>query len=272
MLPYAINHMTTPGLRYDALFALAQRLGCIGVELRNDLARPLFDGDPPAAVRSIAAEHGMRIVGLSQVYPFNSWSDPVRAAVDALIAQAVAVGAETISLIPRNDGQGTAPQERRANLRTALAEILPMLEATDTVALVEPLGFETSSLRSKAETVEEIERVGGASRFKLVHDTFHHHLAGGGPIFAAHTGIVHVSGVVAPGLAIADMRDAHRILVDGADRLDNVGQIAALRGAGYSGPISFEAFSPEVHALTDAEPALRASIDHLERELAAVVG
>jgi 2-keto-myo-inositol isomerase len=114
------------------------------------------------------------------------------------------------------------------------------------VALFEPLGFETSSLRSKAETVESL---GAAGRFKLVHDTFHHHLAGGGPIFPEHTGIVHVSGVVDPALAVSDMRDAHRILLDGRDNLGNAAQIAELRAAGYAGPISFEAFVPEIHAV-----------------------
>jgi 2-keto-myo-inositol isomerase len=272
MLPYAINHMTAPALHHRALFDLARRLGCVGVELRNDLSGPLFDGEPAEAVASAARERGVRIVGLSQVYPFNSWSDAVRAEVEALVSQAKACGAETISLIPRNDGTGTGQEERRANLRAALSEIRPLLEAEDMIALVEPLGFETSSLRFKAETVEVIESLGAAGRFKLVHDTFHHHLAGGGPIFPEHTGIVHVSGVVDPALAVSDMRDAHRILFDGRDRLGNVVQIAELRAAGYAGPISFEAFAPEVHALAEPEPALRASIDHIERAVAAFAG
>jgi 2-keto-myo-inositol isomerase len=269
MLPVAINHMSVPTLRYDALFRLARGLGCVGVELRNDLAHPLFDGDAPEKVVESARVNGLRIVGLSQVYPFNSWSDGVRAEVERLIAQATACGAETISLIPRNDGQGAAAAERKANLETALKGIAPMLEAADMVALVEPLGFETSSLRSKAETVEAIERIGATRRFKLVHDTFHHHIAGGGPLFPEYTGIVHVSGVVDRGLAPADMRDKHRVLVDAADRLGNVDQIRALHQAGYVGPISFEAFAPEIHALADPEPALRRSIDFITNTLAA---
>ncbi len=72
MLPFAINHMTVPTLGYRAIFSLARALGCMGVELRNDLARPLFDGDEAGAVREAAAESGIRIVGLSQVYPFNA--------------------------------------------------------------------------------------------------------------------------------------------------------------------------------------------------------
>lgn len=268
MLPFAINHMSVPALSCDELFVLARRLGCIGVELRNDLGRPLFDGASPESVAAKAKEHGLRIVGLSQVYPFNDWSDDVRAAVRRLIASALACGAESISLIPRNDGWGLGAGERIANLRVALREIAPMLAEAGMLALVEPLGFERSSLRSKSETVDVIESLGVGQHFKLVHDTFHHHLAGGGAFFPAHTGIVHVSGVVDRSLAVSEMRDEDRVLVDADDCLGNVEQVRALRASGYTGPISFEAFSPEVHRLADPESALRRSIAYLDAGVA----
>jgi 2-keto-myo-inositol isomerase len=143
-----------------------------------------------------------------------------------------------------------------------------MLEDHGLVGMVEPLGFEICALRYKAEAVDAIEAVGGKGRFKLVHDTFHHTLAHGGPIFPDHTGIVHISGVVDQAVSVAEMRDPHRVLVTGADRLDNIGQIAALMNAGWSGPCSFEAFSPEVHALAEPAGALRASMDLIKRGIA----
>lgn len=256
-LPFVLNHITAPNLSWRECLALASRLGCVGVEFRNDLARPLFDGEGPEVVAEVARAHGLRIVGLSQVYPFNAWSDDIRARVASLIAVAKACGAETISLIPRNDGQ---PAD---DLRVALREIAPMLAEADLVALVEPLGFERSSLRSKADTVEAFESLGVTRHFKLVHDTFHHHLAGGGEIFPAYTGLVHISGVTDPSLPVTAMRDDHRVLVDADDRLGNCEQIAALRAAGYGGAISFEAFSPEVHVRPDLEDALRRSMDFI---------
>lgn len=268
MLPFVLNHMTVPRLRHDALLDLAKRLGCIGVELRNDLPGPLFGGDAPEQVAAKADEAGLRVVGLSEVYPFNAWSDEVRAKVETLIETAVRCGAETISLIPRNDGQGLGEGERQANLRLALREIKPLLEAHDMVALIEPLGFLTSSLRDKQEAVDAIESLGAGDCYKLVHDTFHHYLAGGGPLFAEYTGIAHVSGVVDPRLATSQMRDEHRILVDDEDRLGNVTQLARLRAAGYGGPVSFEVFSPVVHRLSDPETALAASIAYIENQLA----
>lgn len=267
MVNFTLNHITAPRLHAVQFLDLAQALGCSGVEFRNDLGRPLFDGERPETIRAAAQARGLRIVGLSQVYPFNAWTDAVRREVITLIGLAKACGAETISLIPRNDGHGCAASERGVNLRHALREIAPLLQDAGLVALVEPLGFESSSLRSKAETVGAIEALGVADQFKIVHDTFHHHLAGGGDYFPAHTGIVHISGVVDPELAVNAMRDEHRVLVDEQDRLGNVAQIAALRAQGYAGPLSFEAFSPLIHQRDDIEIALRESMDFITTRL-----
>ena len=72
-----------------------------------------------------------------------------------------------------------------------------------------------------------------------------------------------------PAVAVADMRDGQRVLVDGQDRLGNVAQIAALLAAGFAGPISYEPFAASVHALDDAESALRASMEFITAGLAA---
>ncbi|KAG1648540.1 Diaminopropionate ammonia-lyase [Nymphon striatum] len=47
------------------------------------------------------------------------------------------------------------------------------------------------------------------------------------------------------------MEDEHRVLVDSRDRLGNIDQIKALLKGGYAGPISYECFSPETHAMSD---------------------
>ncbi len=248
MLPMALNHMTVAKAGFSALLDLAQQLGCVGIEVRNDLPLALFDGMTPERAGVAAREKGLRILALAEIKQFNIWSEEKRAEATALMKIATASGAEAVSLIPRNDGQGLGNGERQANLRLALRELKPMLEQHRLTGLVEPLGFESCSVRHKTEAVDAIEAVGGAECFKLVHDTFHHHLAGGGALFPDHTGIVHLSGVTDPALATSEMRDEHRVLVDAKDRLGNIEQIIALMHAGYSGPLSFEAFAPEVHA------------------------
>jgi 2-keto-myo-inositol isomerase len=265
MIHFALNHMTVARLSFRQLVDLSKRLGCIGIEVRNDLPQPLFDGLAPAEAGDHIRANGLRLLAVAEVKRFNDWSDDKAAEALALMKIAKAAGAEAVSLIPRNDNMGMGNGERQANLCVALKALKPMLEDHDLVGMVEPLGFEVCALRYKSEAVEGIEAVGGKGRFKLVHDTFHHTLAHGGPLFPEHTGIVHVSGVVDQEVGISEMRDPHRVLVTPGDRLGNVEQIAALQAAGWNGPVSFEAFSPDIHALPDPAQALRASMDHMAR-------
>ncbi|MEI7601963.1 MAG: TIM barrel protein [Aestuariivirga sp.] len=252
-LSFALNQITAPRLTCREFIELARRLDCSGIELRNDLRdkrlcdRDFFDGDSPESVGALVRENGLRLLGLSEVYAFNRWSEEIRVKVDRLIGEAVASGAESISLIPSNDGRTETDDARLDALRNALSRILPMLEGTDLIALVEPLGFPTSSLRRKSDAIAAIKAVDGDARYKLVHDTFHHHLASEREFFPEWTGIVHISGVVDPSVEVRDMQDEHRILVTGQDRLGNLTQIAALSSAGYRGVYSYECFAPSVH-------------------------
>lgn len=265
-LSFALNHVTAPRLGCREFIQLAQQLGCVGVELRNDLAdkrlceRPFFDGEDPKDVGAFARDNGVRILGLSEVYAFNRWSVDIRTKVERLIGAAVASGAESISLIPSNDGRTEPDEARLDDLRNALARIMTMLEGTKLIALVEPLGFTTSSLRHKGEAIEAIKAVGGEGRYKLVHDTFHHHLAGEREFFPEWTGIVHISGVIDPSLSTAQMQDEHRILVNQQDRLGNLAQMADMNAAGYDGAFSYECFAPSVHQSATLERDLQQSL------------
>ena len=258
----ALNHMTVARMGYAQLLDTAAALGCVGVELRNDLPQPLFDGMDPAQAGEMARAAGLRILALAEVKRFNDWSPTKAAEALALMKIAVACGAEAISLIPRNDNLGMGHGDRQRNLRLALHDLAPMLQDHGLVGLVEPLGFETCALRLKSEAVEAFEAL-NTPCFKLVHDTFHHHLGGDPALFAAHTGMIHISGVTDANVSPAQMTDAHRVLVDSADRLGNLAQIRALQTAGYAGPVSFECFAPQVHALADQARAIAAAFDFI---------
>jgi len=268
MTAFALNHMTVAHLSFRELLDLAAGLGCIGVEVRNDLPQALFDGMTPQDAGALAKSKGLRLLALAEVKRFNDWSDTKAAEALALMQIAQAAGAEAVSLIPRNDNLGMGNGERQAALRIALKVLGPMLEDHGLIGLIEPLGFEICALRFKSEAVDAIESLDAQGRFKLVHDTFHHAIAEEDRLYAGHTGMVHVSGVTDPAVTLAQMQDSHRILVDGADRLGNIRQIADLRAQGYTGPISFEAFAPQVHASTTPLNDLTTSIDFIRIGLA----
>jgi 2-keto-myo-inositol isomerase len=156
---------------------------------------------------------------------------------------------------PVNDvNYAPSAAERREALLGALNGLKPMLTAAGIRGFVEPLGFAECSLRYKEEAIS------GADAFLVVHDTFHHHVAGETKLFPRMTGLVHISGVVDATATVGTMRDPHRVLVGEDDRIANGEQLRASRAGGYEGPASFEPFAASVHASPDLEADLRESI------------
>lgn len=259
---FAINHITAPKLSLEEFFATARELGLTEVEIRNDL--PDIVGTlEPAAVKAAAEKAGVTIISINALYPFNVWSGDLPARAVAMADYAAASGAKALVMCPLNDGTEVSFDD----LVAALTAMKPILEERGLTGFVEPLGFPVSSLRTKAEAIKAIDAAGGGDVYRLVHDTFHHHLAGETVFFPERTGLVHISGVTDPAVSVADMLDAHRVLVDGGDRLENIAQIRTLQAAGYNGPYSFEPFASEVHALKNPAAALKDSIDHISRAL-----
>ena len=259
---FAINHICVPRLSVEQFFGVVRRLGSDKVEIRNDIP-DVVGTVPPEAVRAAATEAGVEILAINALYPFNVWSGDLPGRAERLADYAAACGASALVMCPLNDGTAVS----RDDLVAALRAMAPILRERGLTGLVEPLGFPISSMRTKAEAIAAIEEAEGADVYRIMHDTFHHHLAGETELFADWTGLVHVSGVTDPDIAVDDMLDAHRGLVDEDDRLENIAQLRALEAAGYAGPVSFEPFAEEVHALTDPEVALRDSIDFVASRL-----
>jgi 2-keto-myo-inositol isomerase len=265
---FALNHIVAPRLGLAELCRLAAGLAITRIEIRNDLpGQPVADGTPPEAVAAAAARSGVTIISINALQRFDDWGPAREREARELARYAEAAGARALVLVPTNDGSGRARDDRGTRLQRALRGLRPILADHGLLGLVEPLGFETSSLRFKAEAAEAIEAAGGQS-FRLVHDTFHHALAAEAELVPSLTGLVHISGVNDVTVPRSGMRDLHRGLVDPGDRLDTVGQIAALVAAGYDGPFSFEPFADEVHALSDPRAAIAASMDHIRTRLA----
>jgi 2-keto-myo-inositol isomerase len=261
--------MTVPTMSVDAVLGLASDLGCVGVEFRNDLDRPLFDGMSPETVKDLAANANIRILALAEVKAFNDAPETKTAAALDLMQTALACGAEGVALIPRVADAPVDRADQRAALRRALDVYLPMLTDHNLVGFIEPLGFATSTLRHKDDAAAVLAEMGNPACFKLLHDTFHHHLSGDTQYHAGLTGIVHISGITDPTPTTADMTDAHRVLVDGDDRLGNIDQLQTLYAQGYTGPASYECFAPHVHTIADPAKALAGSISFITAHLTA---
>ena len=259
---FALNHIAAPRLSLPDFFAAARELGVTEVEIRNDLPDVLSDWRPED-VKAEVEKAGVTIVSINALYPFNVWGGDLPARAEAMADYAAACGAKALVMCPLNDG---TPVDFDS-LVGALTAMKTILDTRGLTGLVEPLGFPISSLRTKAEAIRAIEAAGGTGTYKLMHDTFHHHLTGETEFFPEWTGLVHISGVTDPDVSVADMLDAHRVLVDGRDRLENLPQIRALLDAGYDGAFSFEPFAPEVHGVADPKGAVKASMAFVSAQL-----
>lgn len=270
-LRFALNRMAVPRVSFDAFAALTRRLGVSAIEIRNDLPGiEITDGMPASDVGAIAKAHGLVIRSINALQRFEQFTPEREAEAIALARYARDCGAEALVLCPTNSrSDARSADERHAALVDALSKLKPILNEHGLVGLVEPLGFEECAVRRKSQAVRAFEEIKADATFRLVHDTFHHHLAGEGLFFPAWTGLIHISGVEDDAVTVPDMRDGHRVLVGGADRLGNIAQLRTLLAAGYTGYASFEPFAEEVAASSAIEAQLAESMAYLRAGVAA---
>lgn len=264
-MQFCLNHMVAPRLDYAPFFDLALRLGVTAVEIRNDIATSKMGNKNAKAIGKLAKDKGITIVNVNALQRWNQWNKAKSDEAKRLAEYTALTGAKNLILVPTNDTKFKPSNDARLDgLRVALAGLKDILKDHGLIGCVEPLGFVECSLRLKGEAIAAIDDVGGAKRFKLTHDTFHHFVAGEGDVFADRTGLIHVSGVTDRKHTVATMRDAQRELVDANDMIDNRGQVKKLMAAGYKGLVSFEPFAPTVHKDNAIARSIARSMDYLE--------
>ncbi|MBJ3974379.1 2-keto-myo-inositol isomerase IolI2, partial [Salmonella enterica subsp. enterica serovar Corvallis] len=168
---FCINRKIAPGLSIEAFFRLVKRLEFNKVELRNDMpSSSVTDDLNYNQVRNLAEKYGLEIVTINAVYPFNQLTEEVVKKTEGLLRDAQGVGARALVLCPLNDGTIVPPEVTVE----AIKRLSDLFARYDIQGLVEPLGFRVSSLRSAVWAQQLIREAG--SPFKVLLDTFHHHL------------------------------------------------------------------------------------------------
>lgn len=271
---FSLNRIILPQASLEDFFRFTADLGLTKVELRNDLpGKGIIDDHSPEQVRQLSETYGIAIRTINALQKFNlgNMLTELLAELENLIALSQAIGCEAIVLVPTNEpGDARSADMMMHETVNALKAFAPLFENSGLFGYVEPLGFEACSLRSKTAALDAIRKSGGG-RYKIVHDTFHHHLgpdtmeALGSAFDVAFTGLVHVSGVE-QALPVQEYRDSHRVLISDRDLLKSRRQIEQLVAWGYTGDISFEPFAREVQAM-DTE-ALKSLVDQGIRCLA----
>ncbi|EJL82072.1 TIM barrel protein [Pantoea sp. GM01] len=260
-----VNRKIAPNLSIDRFFSLVEQLGLNKVEIRNDMkSGRVTDNLSAEEVRDLATQHAFTIETINAVYPFNQLTDEVLEKTRGLLKDAQATGAKALVLCPLNDGTAISQQQTIDALKT----LAPLFAEYGIAGLVEPLGFPQSSLRSAALAQQLIKQAGAP--FKIVLDTFHHHLYEGaeqdfaGGIEVSNIGLVHLSGV-ADTRPTHQLTDEERIMLSADDLLKSKQQVQRLEERGYRGIYAFEPFSSVMEAWSEEEIAqqIKSSIAYL---------
>jgi len=262
-----LNRILFPTITLEDFFKISSDLDIHKVELRNDLpARTSIDSLIPEQVVALSENYGIKILSINALQRFNLESvfQTLWKEIKELVGLASAIHCEAVILVPTND----MSDKRSADVVfketvAALTRFRPIFEDSGILGYIEPLGFKECSLRSKVTAMRAIQASGGCN-YRIVYDTFHHHL---GPdtddaLFNAYdiscTGLIHISGVESAA-STDSFRDEHRILITAKDRINNRQQLNRLIELGYRGDISFEPFAEEIQTM-EIE-ALTAAVD-----------
>ena len=272
---FSLNRIIYPKLKLEDFFKFTVDLGLNKIELRNDLpGGKITDGYTPGQLKELSKKYGVEILTINALQKFNlSVILPqTTKELKKLINLSLSIGCKAIVLCPNNDvNDKRNPEEIFKETVKALKSFGPLFQDSGMQGYLEPLGFEECSLRSIVITIKAIQE-SGYPVYKIVHDTFHHHI--GPDTFEiikndydiSYTGLVHISGLEC-NIPIEEYRDNHRVLVTEQDRLQTKEQIALLLKLGYAGNISFEPFYQKVQEMEieKIKSAINHSIEYISK-------
>jgi len=271
----SLNRIIYPKLKLEDFFKLTKDLDLNKTELRNDLpGEKIIDDYTPVQLKELSKKYGVEILTINALQKFN---------LDAILPKTIEelkkltdlsqfIGCKAIVLCPNNDLKDKrSSEEIFKETVKSLKSFGPLFQDSGMQGYLEPLGFEECSLRSLVTAMKAVQE-SGYPVYKIVHDTFHHHI--GPDTFdtiqndydISYTGLVHISGVES-NIPIKEYRDNHRVLVSEQDRLQTKEQIALLLKLGYAGNISFEPFSQKVQEMEieKIKSAIDYSIEYISK-------
>lgn len=271
----SLNRIIYPNLKLKDFYKFTVDLGLNKIELRNDLpGGKIIDGYTPGQLKELSKKYGVEILTINALQKFNldAILPETIKELKKLINLSLSIGCRAIVLCPNNDvADKRNSEEIFEETVKALKSFGPLFQDSGIQGYLEPLGFEECSLRSIVIAMKAIQE-SGYPVYKIVHDTFHHHI--GPDTFdtikndydISYTGLVHISGVEC-NIPAYEYRDNHRVLVTGQDRLQNNEQIKLLLKLGYAGNISFEPFSETIQKMEieKIKSAINNSIEYVSK-------
>lgn len=268
---FCINRKIAPSLTIEEFFKVVKKCGLSKVEIRNDMpSGKILDDLTVDQFNALTKKYGIDVVTINALYPFNlpSARAELTKKAEDMLNIAKQVNCQAVIMCPYNEHDVRTPEQREADTLDSIKYFSQLFAKYGILGLVEPLGFPISSLRSYVLAGNLIKSA--KSPFKLVLDTFHHHLAElpidkfNETIDVNLIGLVHLSGVE-DSRPVDKLTDEERIMLSKHDVLKSKEQVIELEKLGYKGIYAFEPFSSTLNGwdAADIEEAINSSIDFI---------
>ena len=264
-ISFALNQILFPDSPFKNFISFSKKLNVKAIEIRNDIKTNLIEENDPIKIANICEENSIKILSINALQKFNLWNKDREKELIFLCEYADKANIDSIVLVPLNDGSINSAKEQIQLLEESLKNILRIINDFNVFGLVEPLGFSHSSLRFKSLVAKVINNY-QSNKLKIVHDTFHHALAGENEFFPLLTGLVHISGV-SKNYENIKLLDSHRSIIDDKDMLQNINQIKKLYNSNYQGFFSLEPFSNSLTKEKNIFKIVKNSFNYIESNL-----
>lgn len=270
---FCINRKIAPHLSIENFFRLVNKCGLNKVELRNDMpGGKVADELTTAQLNTLADEFEIEIVTINALQSFNlpEHRTALLQKTEQMLKQAQEIHCHGVILCPNcSASDRRSAEQKEQDTLDALLLLAPLFKKYQITALVEPLGFGISSLRSHLLAQSIIHK--SAVPYKIVLDTFHYYLSDiaqtefDALIEVNTIGLVHLSGVEETRLK-STLTDEDRIMLSEKDKLNSKQQVNNLERLGYQGIYAFEPFSSQLNTWSEAdiEREIRQSIAYLQ--------
>src|ERR1700716_2457561 len=169
-----LNRVIKPQIPLEEFLKFTADLGIKYVEVRNDFTdKGILDGLSDAALQKAFNDTGIKALTINALYPFEDikvLKENIEK-LKGLIAEAQRINCPQIVLCPLNDANDKRnPAQRADELAAALDAYGPLFDDSSMTGLIEPLGFEICSLRTKKAALEGIANCKYPGFYQLLHD------------------------------------------------------------------------------------------------------
>ncbi|MCO6543340.1 MAG: TIM barrel protein [Lactobacillus sp.] len=255
---FCLNRKAAPAISLDKTISLVASLGIKNIELRNDLYgipdnSSILDKMSELDVKRVLEDNDVSVETINAVGNMDrrDMIDDNLASLTEMLDMTKDLQLKNIIFCPvRSKDDVRSARQRQEDAIANIKDYSQLLKKYNVNGLIEPLGFEDSTLRFPWEGQFIIDQA-GVDNFKLVADTFHYYLANvtdddfDNKVDVAYIGLVHLSSVM-NNKSRRYLDDQDRYMLDEADIMNSIHIAHNIENAGYHGLYAFEPFSDDL--------------------------